>query len=364
MRRALVLTVALIAGGSGPAAANSTTIAPGRPDVWQRAVEAARPAGPEDAYLRALREGDEHVALATPRSASLTVIREQVHRAIESYRAAAAARPAAAEPHFRIAAVLWSFYLQSCEQNVALGATRSPLAECPPEAVNVRIAEQAIAAWEAAEARAPLDPRFGGATGDSAGGLGSILFHRAILQTKLTTRPHLEGAARSYEAILQRADGAGAQSIVQSNLAETYMMLGRLDDAIDAYREAVRGGGDLSAWYGLAVALDRDGRGSLAREIVQSQKLSGYRAFRESVFRGGTFFVPAGEVYYYYALAEEALGRADDAIIYWGRFIASGAHPQYQGRAREHLEALLARKRAGAPAPPPPPLDPLPERWP
>jgi len=341
MSRALAAALAL-ACLSAQAAADGK-----RPDVWQRALDPSVTEASNEAYQRELREGDEHVVQATSRSSSLIAIRDQVQRAIDSYRRAAAAQPSAAEPYFRIGMVLWSFYLQNCDHDPRFGHTRSPLADCTaPDAINPAIAEQTIKAWDTFEARAPLDPRL-------SGGFGSILFSRAIIHTKLATQPHLAAAARDYEAIVQRADGKGEPlSLVWGNLAETYMMLGQLDDAIDAYKEALRSGARLSTWYGLAVALDRDGRGSIARDVMVSQGPGGYRLFRADVDSHGTFFVPHGEVFYYYALAEESLGMIDEALDHWNKYITSGAHPQYQPRAREHIDALLAKRRAGTPRPP------------
>jgi tetratricopeptide (TPR) repeat protein len=312
-----------------------------QPDVWQRAIASPSAEAALETYQRELRDGDEHVLQAAARSSSISAIRDQVQRAIESYRRAAAAQPQAAEPYFRIGMVLWSFYLQSCEHD-RFGSTRSPLADCSaPDAVNAPIAEQTIRAWDAFEARAPLDPRL-------SGGPGSLLFRRAIIHTKLATPAHLAAAARDYEAIIQRTDGKGeAPSLVWGNLAETYMMLGRLDDSIHAYKEALRHGARTATWYGLAVALDRDGRGALARDVILAQGPVGYRQFRSDVDSHGTFFVPHGEVFYYYALAEEAFGQIDEALDHWHKYVASGAHPRYQPRAREHIDALLAKRRAG-----------------
>lgn len=339
MTRAIAAAVLVLVSASAPA----------RADLWPRAIDPASVETTNDAYQRELREGDEHILMATTRSGSLMTIREQVQRAVQSYGKAAAARPTAAEPYFRIGAVLWSFYLQNCDSDIRYGHSKSPLADCSsPEAVNAAMAEQAIAAWDAFEARAPLDPRL-------SGGLGSIVFSRAIVHTKLATPPHLEAAARDYEAIVQRSDDKGeALGLVWGNLAETYMMLGKLDDSVHAYKEALRHGARISTWYGLAVALDRDGRGALAREVIVAQRVAGYRLFRSDVDNADTFFVPRGEVFYYFALAEEALGRIDEALDYWNHYIASGAHPQYQPRAREHIDALVAKKRAGVGLPRPP----------
>jgi tetratricopeptide (TPR) repeat protein len=343
MSRALAAAVFALASLSAQAAADGK-----RPDVWQRALDPSRTDAANDVYQRELREGDEHVTQASMRSSSLSATREQVQRAIEAYRRAAAAQPQAGEPYFRIGMVLWSFYLQSCENDPRIGATPSPLADCSaPDAINAPMAEQTIKAWDTFEAKAPLDPRL-------SGELGSILFSRAIIHTKLATPAHLAAAARDYEAIIQRTDGQGdVLAFTWPNLAETYMMLGRLDDAIDAYKESLRTGARTSTWYGLAVALDRDGRGALARDVMIAQGMAGYTLFRREVDNHRTFYVPRGEQYYYFALAEEALALYDEALDHWNKFIASGAHPQYQPRAREHVDALLAKRRAGQlPKPP------------
>ena len=59
--------------------------------------------------------------------------------------------------------------------------------------------------------------------------------------------------------------------------------------------------------------------------------------------KGDTFFVPRGEEYYYFALAAEAFDHDEEAVEYWQRYIQSGAHPQFQPRARAHLAALSAK---------------------
>jgi hypothetical protein len=129
------------------------------------------------------------------------------------------------------------------------------------------------------------------------------------------------------------------------------MMLGRLDDSIEAYREALRAGSDLSTRYGYAVALDRAERGNAARDLILAQGREAMEHFKRRVDSELTFFVPQGEVFYYYALVEEAHGKIDEAIDHWRQYITSGAHPQYQPRAREHLNALLVKQRS-RPAPP------------
>ena len=74
--------------------------------------------------------------------------------------------------------------------------------------------------------------------------------------------------------------------------------------------------------------------------------------------RHAVFFVPAGESAYYFALASEAAGNHGVALSLWIRYIASGAHPEFQARAREHIEAL--RDKHVHPEPLPPELNPPP----
>lgn len=329
MKRAL-LVIAL----AGTASAN----------VWHDAITPADPS--RDVYDKELREGDEHVLQANSESMSLAHRKRQVQLAIASYRAAAAARPHEAEPYFRIAATLNSFYLESCVDAPHFNITRSPFKDCSQvDAIDKHIAKQTIDAWNEAEKRAPLDPRFSGNDGDS------ILFERAILNTKIQ---NLAAAAKDYERYLERSDGKGANmETTWSNLAETYMMLGRLDDSIEAYRE-LGTPTHVSTIFGAAVALDRNERGQLALELIRGQGPNGYRQFKASVDDGRTFFVPAGEKFYYFALAEEAFGNLDAALGYWRMFVGSGAHPQFQPRAKHHIAALV--KKRGRPAPPPDPF--------
>src|SRR5258706_8958402 len=107
--------------------------------------------------------------------------KQQVQNAIASYRAATLAKPNVAEPYFRIGMVLHSFYLD-CDKLPQLQINNSPL--CNPNVFDRKHAEETIDAWNQFELRAPNDPRLGVGAG--------ILFERAILHTKLATKPHLE----------------------------------------------------------------------------------------------------------------------------------------------------------------------------
>ena len=323
-------------------------------NTWLQAINKGAPDPAKDTYDYDMREGDEHVLAGNQESSSLAQRKRQVNLAIASYKAAAAARPKEAEPYFRIAATLNSFYLDSCNDMPQFGLTRSPFRDCSqPNKLDLNIAQQVIDAYNEAEKRAPLDPRFSGSDGDS------ILFERAILNTKLGEKEGMKAFARAasdYERYLDRNDGKGINiETTWGNLGETYMMLGRLDDSIDAYRE-IGSPTHVSTIYGAAVALDRADRQQLAMNLIVDQGAEGFQAFRRSVDANITFFVPEGEKWYYFALGEEAFGNIDAAISYYRQFIASGAHPIFQPRAKAHIDALL-KKRGKTPPPPDPFLD-------
>lgn len=315
-------------------------------NVWDDALRRGAPDVAQDKYDSEMRDGDEHTLLANTSGTSKKEVVHQLQLAITSYKAAAAAKPNEGEPYFRLGRLIHSFYLE-CTDAYQLSPALRPKT-CPdlrsqnPSSFDKGHAEECIGYWDEFEKRAPLDPRL------SVGMLGSsdILFERAILHTRLATHDQLEAAAADYEKILAREDlGEGANENVIGNLAETYMMLNRLEDAIEMYREALRGASDTSTWYGFAVALDRDERSRQALEVIQSLGREQKDAFHLKVMKGDTFFVPEGEKFYYFALSDEAFGFDDEAIDSWKRFIDSGAHAQFQPRAKAHLEALLVKKK-------------------
>jgi tetratricopeptide (TPR) repeat protein len=314
-------------------------------NVWDDAIGQGKPErARQEAYDAAMRQADERALQASANNVSYKTTKLLLQLAIESYQAAAAARPAAAEPYYRIGTLLYSFYFDCDEVPRSVTSLL-----CSPTSFNRERAKQVIEAWDAFETRAPLDPRLSvGAFGET-----QILFKRAILHTKLATKTDLEAAAVDYEKIMARHDGSDASEQVLGNLAETYMMIGRMEDALETYRQAVRSGSDTSTWYGYAVALDRDESTRQALEIIRSLGRGQRDAFFAQVASGRTFFVPAGEKYYYFALADEAFGFDDSAIDNWTKYIASGAHPEFQPRAKAHLKALSGHKKRK-----PVPIDP------
>lgn len=314
-------------------------------DVWSGALEAGSGARSREAYDNEMASGDEFVLQATSSYvASKAIVQQLLQRAIASYRNAAQLRPDAAEPYFRIGRLLYSFYFE-CGQTVVYQLSPSPLCPSPGAPFDNKRAQEVIDAWDGFETRAPLDPRLSPLTDSGSSADFNVMFHRAVLHTHLATKDHLQAAIRDYQNILSRSDAVDDTTL--ANLAETYMMLGRLDDAIDTYRQALRASRTTETLYGLAVALDRDERGAQAKELIIAQGKQQMEEFhkRVSLLRL-TFFVPYGEEFYYFALASEAFGETDKAIDYWQKYLSSNAHPEFQPRARAHLEALRGTKKS------------------
>jgi len=284
-------------------------------NVWQRAVDSDKPdRAAEDKYESEMRQGDEHAILAGSLGASRSEVKRQLELATASYRAAALAKPKEGEPYFRIGKMLFSFYFDCSEPQ----SRRNAAFTCDPKMFDRDKAKKIIEAWDAFEARDPLDPRLSViALGDN-----EILFDRAILRTKLAGKADLAAAASDYEKILARRDGEdGSAFRVLGNLAETYMMLGRMEDALETYRAALRGGPDTSTWYGYAVTLDRDESTRQALDIFKALGPEQLERFIFEVAQGNPFFVPDGEKFYYFALGKEAFGFDEEASEYWKSFI-------------------------------------------
>jgi len=316
MRRASVAVVALAVVLAAPASAGT----------WDDSDrEGARH---QAEYDKAMSDGDQAAILAAGGATSPKRLKQLVLAAARSYERAAEARPDQAEPHWRAANVLYGFFVD-CDP-----APGVPL--CIGDTVDKKLYHRILGHWDAFETNAPLDPRMD----------DDFYFDRAILHTKLATTEDLEHAVADYETILARFTDAGSLGLVLGNLAESYMMLGDLDDAIQRYQDALRERQSTSVMYGLAVAYDRDGQGAKAREIIVALGEEELDSWRKEVEEDKVFYVPEGEVFYYAALANEALGHAREAIRAWKRYLESGAHPRFQPRARDNLRALELKVKA------------------
>lgn len=161
--------------------------------------------------------------------------------------------------------------------------------------------------------------------------------------------------------------------VVLGNSAELSMALGRLDDAIRLYHEALEieeRARDRRAhlttlalgYLGLATALDRSDRVEASAEAV-NRALSldpGLGVLRLAQQGGGDVYVlPSEDVWVYLALARVAQGRADDAADAFRAYLdavartrgANAVTARYAARAREHLAALSADRTEVMPRP-------------
>lgn len=281
------------------------------------------PAGAAADYAAAMRAADalaERAALL--HRADKDGARRLAERAIQAYERAAEAAPGRAEPHYSAAELLYSHFASD------------------ERTFDSRRGQRAVQHWEAFERLAPLDPR-----------LGQVLFHRSIVYTKLGGQRNYERAQADYRRQLGlldvTRDGPGLIAMVLSNAAEILMAMGELDQAIEFYQRAIELEDRPLYGYGLAVALDRDGQGAKAREVMLARAQSDQlRALSEQ----GVFFVPDGDVHYYYALGHEALGDARTAIAHYERFLDIPATSRFHERARDNL-AVLRRALTGRRAP-------------
>lgn len=298
---------------------------------WDDAAEGDDP--PADsaaraAYELAMVEGDKFARLAAA-ATSTSVRRKRITAAVAAYERATEALPAEPEPHLRAGEVLFGLEID-CER--AVFSSRCP------DRTDPKVMRRVLHHWHAFERKAPLDPR-----------VTDLLFERALLHTKLATEADLRAAVLDYEALLDRvgSDMLGEQRLLSlANLAEALMMTGDLPAAIERYAEAIAIKPNTSFLYGLAVAYDRDEQGAKAREVMRALGETQFESWAIDVAGGNTFYVPEGEVFYYAALAREALGDAEGAILDWRRYLRSGAHPAYQPRARANLAALEAQVAA------------------
>lgn len=320
MTRVLTLAALALAAIAPPAAAD---------DTWRASARSAEQARADAAYDQAMQEGDGAVESAV--MTHLAAVRQRlIDRAIAAYELAARARPTDPEPHFRALSVLRAFH-DDCRP-----VDGEPCLTPMTPARAQRLLDHA----EAFAALAPDDPRL----------VEEVLGTTAILRTRLGTDADLRAAGADYRRALELSDGDLPTAL--GNLAEVYMMLGQLDQAIETYRRALAGNHDLGMQYGLAVALDRDEQPGAAGELIAELGPAGLARFVAALGTGQYFFVPAGEEHYYLALAAEVLGEPVDALEHWDAFLDSGAHPRYAPRARAHRDALAARLGRRRPARP------------
>jgi tetratricopeptide (TPR) repeat protein len=206
-----------------------------------------------------------------------------------------------------------------------------------PEACRPRTCERAIA--ELKEARR-LD-----AAGAEAQRIAAEL---GLVQSRVGA---YEEALAEYDRALKLVDPERrpsvfedyGRSVLYGNSAETLMALGRLDAAIERYRqaEATSTAGDIEwelAEWGLGVALDRDEQIEKSRQAIQ--RALDIDPTMAHLADESVFFEPAGDKRYYEALGHEVAGDRELAVASWRAFLAEAPSSQYARRARAHLADL------------------------
>jgi tetratricopeptide (TPR) repeat protein len=158
-------------------------------------------------------------------------------------------------------------------------------------------------------------------------------------------------AADAYTAIVA---GGRADAAVYANLGEVLMAAGRLPEAEARYRDAVAVADeeptgirrarsqDLAlAYYGLAVALDRDGASRASHEMMGralAEDPGGSMLKVATVPGSDLFFLPEGDVFYYLGLAAELEGRTTDAEAAFREFLARRPGSRWAPAARAHAD--------------------------
>jgi tetratricopeptide (TPR) repeat protein len=310
-RWAVGLWAAVVVGLGAPHQARSE-------DLWASASGAAR----QDPYRRAMLRGDQfalraadQVTLGHGEPANALAL-----RAADAYEKASAIDPRAGEPHYRASEVLYLHFVDG-----ATHPQRQP-------------AERAIRHWTEFERKAPRDPR-----------LEAIYFRRSLTYTKLGGADNYKRAAADYEKELRLIDPGSTPeeqvARVLSNAAEIYMALGDLDRALTLYYDSIEFATTSQRLYafGLAVALDRDGQATKARETIR--RFGGYSYEVLNPRDGSVFFIPDGDEHYYHALGHDSAGQFESAINHYRQFLRLQPGSPYAERARTNIKQLEARLR-------------------
>lgn len=203
-------------------------------------------------------------------------------------------------------------------------------------------------------ASAFLESRRLGASGALESG---ISFYLALIYVK---RHRCDLALAEYRRSMDTSTNDESRAVISANAAECEMTLGRLDRAIAGYRRALSlNPASSGARWGLAVALDRDGRRAAALRVARAALVSDPK--RRSLVGPGVFFVPPVEVEYYLAVADLAAGRKQAAVRHWKKYLDGFPDSIWRSRARDHLlrlgqrptgwRVLVRRRKSGAASP-------------
>lgn len=158
-------------------------------------------------------------------------------------------------------------------------------------------------------------------------------FERAVLEYDRAERELIKLEGRSSP------NTRATRAILNGNAAEALMALERLDEAIQRYKEALSivEGYRLARW-GLAVAYDRDEQISKATQEVQAALASDPQM--SELTKDNVFFIPEGDIHYYYALGYLVQGKTTESQKHWEQFLAKLPDSPWIPRARAHVDQL------------------------
>jgi tetratricopeptide (TPR) repeat protein len=153
-----------------------------------------------------------------------------------------------------------------------------------------------------------------------------------------------EAAIEGLRRVLGRA--RSQQVDVYQRLGECYMALGRLDEAVESFRQGLRlspHSADLG--FALAVAHDRAEDAAQAREVLSRAVTRDPKV--TSLAGAGRIWIPPLDAHYYLGLA--ALGGKDAprAVLHFRRYLALAGETSWARRARARYEEALAGAATG-----------------
>lgn len=152
-----------------------------------------------------------------------------------------------------------------------------------------------------------------------------------------------------WRARIDETDDRFASSLATYwvNAAELLMAMGpdHLEQAIRYYEEGVDLAGSSQfpalAYYGVAVAYDRDGQWSRAVKAMQEAlAIDRSNGAMANLMMDTVYFVPQGDLHYYLALGYHVQGRYAEALSEYREFLRVTTATKYAHRAREHIAEL------------------------
>jgi tetratricopeptide (TPR) repeat protein len=227
-------------------------------------------------------------------------------------------------------------------REAAVRALSAAAPSCPSSpALHALLGRELVIAGDFAAARSALE-RARALTPDGADHDAQLAFQLGFVRAMTGD---LAGSLAEY----RRAEALGGlgdeQWLLEYDLGDDLMALGRLEEAIDRYRRSVRLAPSHESMprLALAVALERDDQLDRARaELdIALARDAGLRALSSGRFH----FLPPGDEHYYRFLALRARGQLLPARRELEAFLIAVPDGPYSARARAHLRALTAASK-------------------